>query len=320
MRVLAVTNMYPTEAEPWFGSFVKDQIEAVRRRRVTVEVLSFDGRQDVRAYASAAVSVKRLASAEKFDLIHAHYGLTGAVALFQRSLPVVTTFHGSDSAQIGWQRRLSWLVARRSTPIFVAPDNARTLGLPDAPIVPAGVDTVLFKPRDRRRARADLGWAQDRMHVLLPGARSNRVKRADVFDQVVDLVGRTVRSVRGVSLEGYSREEVANVMNAVDVVLLTSDSEGSPVTVKEALACGTPVVSVPVGDVATVLGRLPGCAIVPREPSLLADAVLASRTVRDPSLRQRALEFSYERMADHILKIYEGARLRSHRRLFERGR
>ena len=179
----------------------------------------------------------------------------------------------------------------------------------NAPVVPAGVDTVLFKPRDRTRARAALGWKQDRMHVLLPGARTNPVKRSDLFDQVVGLVRRIVHDVRGVSLEGYSREDVANVMNAADVVLLTSDSEGSPVTVKEALACGTPVVSVPVGDVATVLGGLPGCAIVPREPSLLADAVLASRTVRDPSLRQRALEFSYERMADQILKIYEGARL-----------
>jgi teichuronic acid biosynthesis glycosyltransferase TuaC len=318
MKVLAVTNMYPTDAEPWFGSFVKDQIEAVRRRSVTVEVLSFDGRQNVRAYASAAGDVKALAASGDFDLIHAHYGLAGAVALFQRTLPVVTTFHGSDSAQIGWQRRVSWLVARRSTPIFVAADNAKRLGLPDAPVVPAGVDTVLFKPRDRTRAKADLGWPQDRMHVLLPGARTNPIKRADLFDQVVELLRRVVHDVRGVSLEGYSREDVANVMNAADVVLLTSDSEGSPVTVKEALACGTPVVSVPVGDVATVLARLPGCAIVPREPSLLADAVLASRTVRDPSLRQRALKFSYERMADQILKIYERARLESPRRLIKR--
>jgi teichuronic acid biosynthesis glycosyltransferase TuaC len=319
MKVLAVTNMYPTDAEPWFGSFVKDQIEAVRRRNVIVEVLSFDGRRNVRAYASAAVRVQRLAATGNFDLIHAHYGLAGAIALFQRSLPVVTTFHGSDSGQIGWQRRLSWLVARRSTPIFVAADNARRLGLPEASVVPAGVDTDLFKPRDRTRARAELGWEQDHMHVLLPGSRSNRIKRADLFDQVVELVGRTVSDIRGVSLEGSSREDVANVMNAVDVVVLTSDSEGSPVTVKEALACGTPVVSVPVGDVATVLGRLPGCAIVPRDPALLAEAVLVARTVRDSSLRRRALEFSYERVVEQILEIYDGAQTSSPRGPFGRG-
>jgi teichuronic acid biosynthesis glycosyltransferase TuaC len=310
MRVLVVTNMYPTSAEPGFGSFVKDQIEAVRRLNVTVDVFSFDGRRDWRAYASAARNVRKLAATGDFDLIHAHYGLSGAVALCQRSLPVVTTFHGSDSAQIAWQRRVSWVVARRSTPIFVALENARRLGLPDAPVVPAGVDMALFEPRDRAGAREALGWAPGGTYVLLPGARSNRLKRADLFDRVIDLLRGMLPDVRGVSLERYSRADVAEVMNAVDVVLLTSDSEGSPVTVKEALACMTPVVSVPVGDVPAVLAGLPGCAIAQRDPAILADAVVAARKVRDSALRRRALEFSYERVATQILEIYE----RTHRR------
>jgi teichuronic acid biosynthesis glycosyltransferase TuaC len=314
MRVLAVTNMYPTDAEPWYGSFVKDQIEAVRRLNVVVEVFRFDGRRDWRAYASAAWNVRKLAATRDFDLIHAHYGLTGAVALWQRSLPVVTTFHGSDSSQIAWQRRVSWVVARRSTPIFVALENARRLGLPDAPVIPAGVDMALFEPRDRTRAREALGWAPNGTYVLLPGARSNRIKRADLFDRVIDLLRRALPQVCGVSLERYARMDVAKVMNAVDVVLLTSDSEGSPVTVKEALACMTPVVSVPVGDVPALLAGLPGCAIAPRDPELLADAVLAARTVRDSALRRRALEFSYERVATQILKIYECTRRHSHRK------
>ena len=68
--------------------------------------------------------------------------------------------------------------------------------------------------------------------------------------------------VTPVSLEGFSREQVAKVMNAVDVTLMTSDFEGSPVAVKESLACMTPVVSVPVGDLPELLEGLPGCAIV----------------------------------------------------------
>ena len=51
-------------------------------------------------------------------------------------------------------------------------------------------------------------------------------------------------------------------MNAVDVTLLTSDWEGSPGAVRESLACQTPVVSVPVGDVPNVLSGLPGCAVM----------------------------------------------------------
>jgi glycosyltransferase involved in cell wall biosynthesis len=311
MRVLTVTNMYPTAPEPWFGSFVKDQVDALRRLGVSVDVLRFDGRPDWRAYGTAARALRRLVARRDFDIVHAHYGLSGAVALCQRLVPVVTTFHGSDSGQVAWQRRVSWVVARRSTPIFVAAENARRLGLPDALVLPAGVDTALFHPTDRAGARAALGWEQDPTYVLLPGARSNPIKRADLFARVVELVGRSLRDVRGVSLEGYSRRDVAKVMNAVDAVLLTSDWEGSPVAVKEALACATPVVAVPVGDVPEILAGLPGCAIVPRDPSLIADAVLTAVTVRDDALRRRALDFSYDRIAAHILEVYKRVQAQS---------
>jgi teichuronic acid biosynthesis glycosyltransferase TuaC len=304
MRALAVSNMYPTPSEPWFGSFVKDQIDALRRLGVSVEVFHFDGRRDWRAYGTAARAVRKLVSEGDFDVVHAHYGLTGAVALCQRSVPVVTTFHGSDSAQVPWQRRVSWIVARRSTPIFVGAENARRLGLPEALVLPAGVDTTLFQPTDRAGARETLGWDQDPVYVLFPGARSNPIKRADLFDRVLDLMVRSLPDVRGISLEGYSRHDVANIMNAVDVLLLTSDWEGSSVAVKEALACTTPVVSVPAGDVPGVLAGLPGCAVVPRDPRALADAVLTALTVRDGALRRRALDFSYDRVAARILDVY----------------
>jgi glycosyltransferase involved in cell wall biosynthesis len=304
LRILAVTNMYPTPAEPWFGSFVKDQIDALRRLGVSIDVFHFDGRRDWRTYGYAARTVRRLVGQSHFDVLHAHYGLTGAVALCQRTVPVVTTFHGSDSAQVPWQRRVSWFVARRSTPIFVGAENAKRLGLPHALVLPAGVDAALFRPTDRVSARAALGWKQDRVYVLLPGARSNPIKRADLFDRAVALVRRRLPEVRGVSLEGYSRQDVVRVMNAVDVVLLTSDWEGSSVAVKEALACTTPVVSVPVGDVPEVLAELPGCGVVPRDPRALAEAVLNAVAVRDEALRRRALDFSYERVAMKILDVY----------------
>lgn len=305
MKILTVTNLYPTPSEPWFGSFVKDQVDALRRLGVSVEVFDFDGRRNWAAYGGAARTVRRLVARADYDIVHAHYGLSGAVALCQRTVPVVTTFHGSDSGPVPWQRRVSWLVARRSTPIFVAAANAQRLGLPDALVLPAGVDTALFQPTDRDSARAALGWERDGTYVLLPGARANPVKRADLFDRVVELVGQTRDGAHGVSLEGYSRTEVATVMNAVDVVLLTSDSEGSPVAVKEALATLTPVVSVPVGDLAALLEGLPGCAVVSRDPRALADAVLNALTVRDPALRNRALEFSHDHVAQQVIELYD---------------
>jgi glycosyltransferase involved in cell wall biosynthesis len=195
-------------------------------------------------------------------------------------------------------------VARLTSPIFVSAENAARLGLRGAPIVPAGVDTQLFQPGDRAAARAELGWPPDGFYVLLPGARSNPVKGAELFERALGVLKRSLPEATGVSLDDRGRREVALVMNAADVLLVTSLSEGSPVTVKEALACLTPVVSVPVGDVGSVVAGLPGCAVVARDPRLLADAVVRARGTRDPALRERALEFSYERVAARILEVY----------------
>jgi glycosyltransferase involved in cell wall biosynthesis len=96
------------------------------------------------------------------------------------------------------------------------------------------------------------------------------------------------------------------VLNAVDVTLLTSDSEGSPVVVKESLACATPVVSVPVGDVPRVLAGLPACAVAAREPSALAEAVVrALGADRRPELRERAHQYSRGRIAERVASVYE---------------
>ena len=120
LRVLLVTNMYPTETEPWYGSFVRDQVESLRTMGVDVVVLSFDGRRDPLNYVRAARKVRALVGREQFDLVHAHYGLTGAVAAAQRQLPLVTTFHGSDyNGWSPWQRRVSRIVARHSTSIVM---------------------------------------------------------------------------------------------------------------------------------------------------------------------------------------------------------
>ena len=59
-------------------------------------------------------------------------------------------------------------------------------------------------------------------------------------------------------------------MNAADVLLLTSDAEGSPMVVKEAMACNVPVVSTAVGDVADVIGGTEGCYITQPGPGAMS--------------------------------------------------
>jgi glycosyltransferase involved in cell wall biosynthesis len=306
LKVLLVTNMYPTAEEPWYGCFVQDQVEDLRSLGVDVHLLAFDGRRDVFSYARTAREVRRRVAAERFDLIHAHYGLTGAAAAVQRRVPLVTTFHGSDcNGAAPWQRYVSWIVARCSHPICVSDEGRRMLGRLSSPVIPAGVDTKLFKPVDRRVARRKLGWREDMRYILLPGSRSQTGKRAALFDAAVAEVRKAVPAVEGIALEGFSRERTAEVLNAVDVTLMTSEREGSPVAVRESLACMTPVVSVEVGDVRKVLAGLPGCGIFPSAPDELAHGVLeALGTDRHAELRSRAERYSRQRIAERLVAVY----------------
>jgi glycosyltransferase involved in cell wall biosynthesis len=300
--------MFPTPREPWFGSFVADQVDDLRALGLDMTVLHFDGRQNRLNYLRAMRNVRSTVAREEVDLIHAHYGLSGAVALMQFRVPVVTTLHGSDyTGAVPWHSYVSWLVVRRCTPIFVSAEGAERLRCPWGSVITVGVDTKLFTPRDRAEARDALGWPVDGIYVLLPGSRRAPGKRADLFDAAVWEAQRRAPDLKGVSLEGFSRQEAALVMNAIDVTLMTSDREGSPVAIKESLACMTPVVSVRVGDVPDLIAGLPGCAIASRDPAALAEAVLASLdTGRRAELRQRAERFSRPRVAERVSALYNG--------------
>jgi glycosyltransferase involved in cell wall biosynthesis len=299
VNILLFTNMWPSADDP-FGTFVAAQADDLRRAGATVSVVSFDARRDKTQYLRAALRLRRAARALRPDLVHAHYGLSGLVAVLWPSGPILTTFHGSD-AYIGWQRRLSRVAARRSTPVCVSREVASLVGRPDAAIVPMGVDTDLFRPLPRAEARDRLGLEQGRAHVLFPAARGNPVKRYGLFRAAVDRL-----DVVPLEFSGFDRDAAALLLNAVDAVLVTSAHEGSPLTVREALACGTPVVSVPVGDVPDTVRDLPGCAIVEPDPARLADAVRAAVGSRPPAetLRARALESSRERVAERLLALY----------------
>jgi glycosyltransferase involved in cell wall biosynthesis len=307
--VLVITNMYPTPAEPDFGCFVRDQVDDLRALGVEVDVLAFDGRPRRSRYLGAVRHLRRRLGRRRYDVVHAHYGLTGAVAASQMRTPVVTTFHGSD-AWIPWQRAVSRIVARRTQPIAVAPVIAGSLGVRDAPVIPCAVDLDLFVPVEREDARRALGWPTGGRCILLPAARDDRTKvvrkQIQVFDAVIELLRHESPDVFPASLDGLSRREVALAMNAADVAVMTSLWEGAPVGIKEALACRTPVVSVMVGDVPDVVHGLPGCAIVPRDPAALAAAVRQALLAgRDPRLRVAMHEYGRRPIAERVIRVYQ---------------
>ncbi|MCP4480089.1 MAG: glycosyltransferase, partial [Planctomycetaceae bacterium] len=85
-----------------------------------------------------------------------------------------------------------------------------------------------------------------------------------------------------------------------------SQSEGAPVAVREAMACNLPIVSVDVGDVASVIGTTDNCAIVNTEPEVIANSIAQIlRTEKRSNGRNSATEMSVRTFAQSVANIYE---------------
>jgi len=118
------------------------------------------------------------------------------------------------------------------------------------------------------------------------------------------------------------RRDVPAVLAAVDVAVLSSDYEGSPLSVMEYMAAAKPVVSTRVGGVPELVKEdVHGLLVEPRDPEALAEAV--TRLLRDPALAKRLgaegrqrqqREFSLEAMVRRIEDLYEELWLASGRR------
>lgn len=152
-------------------------------------------------------------------------------------------------------------------------------------IIPCGVEMDTFFPLERGEAidrfnafqegnpsPVKIILAPERKYVAFAGAFTNRIKNPGLAKEAVALLAEKY-PVELVELKGYTREEVNWLLNAADCLLMTSDNEGSPMIVKEAMAVGCPVVSVDVGDVSLRLGGARGCYIVDRDASAIAAAV-----------------------------------------------
>lgn len=316
--MLVVTNMWPTGPVDFTGIFVKQQVESLRAAAPdrVFDVLHIAGPRGRGDYLAAIPRV-RDALRRGYSLVHAHYGFTGlTAALAMPRAPLVITMHGND-VNWRWQRPLSRLGAARAREVIAVSEQlAETLGRPGTRVLPCGVPMELYRPLDRAEARRRLGLPAEGWVLLFPADPANPVKDHPLFLQAVARLPDPVR--RKVSVRALGRtppEAVPWEMAAADAVVLTSVAEGSPMVVKEALACGTPVVAVDVGDVRQVLDGVPGCVVTPRAPEPIATGILrvlddvAGREGGAGARRQRIrdLALDADSVAHRLLGIYEDA-------------
>ena len=252
-----------------FAPFILEQAKALENVGCIIDYYGLQGK-GLKGYLKNLPFLKHKIKAFQPDVIHAHYGLSGLLANLQREVPVVTTYHGSDIndkkvlpfSKLAMNHSAWNIFVSKKTLEIAKPRQRYTL-------LPCGIDLSDLQLTEKTEARQRMALEVDKRYVLFAGAFDNAVKNAPLAKETIAMLQD--ENVELIELKGYSRDEVTLLMCAADAFLMTSHNEGSPQVIKEAMACGIPVVSVDVGDVKERMKGVEGCYVAEtREPKELA--------------------------------------------------
>lgn len=294
------------------SKFYEQQIEGLRTRGHTVDVVAVPGpritggvdtgRRSKRVYVQHYL--RSIAAARRsYDVVHANYGLTAPPAIAQPFHPVVLTLWGSDvMGEYGW---LTKICSRFADAVVVMSDEMGQRLDCDYQVIPHGIDLELFQPVPKQWARAHLGWDQSVHQALFPYGPSRDVKDYPRAERIVEMARDGVDGeieLQTVTGEPHGRMPI--YMSAADCMLLTSKREGLPNSVKEAMACDLPVVSVDVGAVSTLLDA-DGHSTVGTDDEFLADALAETLRADERSNGSDLIvDLSLERQLDRLESVY----------------
>ena len=261
------------------------------------------------------------------DLVHVHGVLPAGMMGLCSSVPFVLTAHGSDTYRLPYLRPALRALASRVVSKAAAcaavsefcAKHLRAFGAPAPAVIFNGADERTFRPRDRERARAELGLDRERPVVLYAGHLMREKGTRELAEAIVELrdlgaqfliagTGAEEAAIRAVAGEhdvavrlcGWVEQtQLATLLAACDVFVLPSHYEGLPSVICEAMNAARAVVATPVGGIPEIVADGRTGYLVP-----VGDArALAARirtVVRSPELRddfeREALAFAGERL------------------------
>jgi glycosyltransferase involved in cell wall biosynthesis len=280
---------------------------------------------------SVVAQVTRAMRRFRPQVVHTHtYALRYAFPymLFRRIPAMVHTVHNLAEREIEWYGRwVNRLAFRRGVvPVAIASEVAdsirRVYGIDDFPLIPNGIPVDKFRgpSMDRESWRKKEGFAPtDVLYVCVAGLRPQKnhpllleaFHRGPASDPRAHLLSAGAGTLKSrletqigalglqekVHLLGH-RSDVPDVLNAADVFVLSSDYEGNPLAVLEAMTAGKAMISTAVGGVPELVEGGCGLLVPPRDAQALSRAM--SHLLENPDARKSMGEMSARRAVERF--------------------
>ncbi len=301
MRVLHVVNAWPSPEFPIRGVFIQEQIVSLAPYVDEQDTFVISGKAHAK-YLTNLLRLRRCVGG--YDIVHAHHVLSALLAVgagVPRRKLVISFLNekGKNLLRVPtWvSESLENFVARRSAACIFKNNSFKHIRREQDLVLGNAVDSDRFALRPREEARTRLGLDRDATYLLFVSANDllRPAKRYDRFLQILDELAARKQLVRPLCLVNEPRENVPWYFAAADALIVCAEHEGSPNSVKEALASGVPVVSTDVGDVRDQISGVPGSRVLTEfSPGEFTDAVVSAisdatpRAVRREAYLQRA--------------------------------
>lgn len=313
MKILHITNNYPTQKYPIFGIFVKEQIDSISIKNIKNQILFINGREKGKLeYFKSVFKLKLFLKYNQFDIIHCHHALSALCLIFSgnsKQYKSIVSYQNDPNNEQGKslykfiKKRVNAIILKNNSSIV---DNTMVFYQPN------GVNTIFFKPILKTECLKILKLRNNKRYILFVSSNFIREqKRYDRFCEVLIILKEKYKliDIEELKLINTERNQVPYYFNVASLHLLTSDFEGSPNSVKEAMACNTPVVSTDVGNVKELLENVTG-SYVATSNTAEELAELAFKVLEHPEKnngRQILIkkQLDIDSVANNIIYIYK---------------
>ncbi|HQO10482.1 MAG TPA: glycosyltransferase family 4 protein, partial [Clostridiales bacterium] len=308
------TNAYPTEKYGAFGIFIKEQINSLNALGINNDVFFINAYEKGGAEYLKAV-LRLIGKCGKYDIIHCHHSYSGMVYLlsnpFFRKPLVFSNLGDINKQKREIDRRLFHYISKKASAVIYKNDmKLIEKESKKFHYIPNGVNTDHFRPIDKSEAKRKLDLDVNKNYALFVSASGTKsgIKRYDKFCDTLNIAEEKGIKLEPLVMTGAERNIVPFYFNAADIMILTSDHEGSPNAVKEAMSCDLAVVSTDVGNVLKMLEGCKASFVAESNTALdLSELVIRSLSIKDRNERETIFkkELDMKSVADRIRALYE---------------